>query len=453
MPKNNAHKIDLDPQIFRNLDNIKNIFLKIDQILAICIEEKIRPDTLTKRIDQIVLHPILGPISLAFILMVMFQGIFTWATPISDLIKKLIGIFSLYLKNLIPSGNFQSFIIDGIVTGAGNTLAFLPQIIILFLFILILEDIGYLGRAALMMDSIMRRLGLPGKAVVPLLSSHACAVPGIMAARTIDNEQDRMVTMLVAPLTTCSARIPVYTLLIAAIVPNISVWGPIKLPGLIMFLFYIFGIMTSILMAFVLKKSVFTGSASHLLLEIPGYRFPSARNIALNIFQRIKIFVQKVGTIIVLLSMVIWVLVSFPKNNLGEVDINHSFAASIGRSFEPIFKPIGFDWRLTTALIPSFGAREVVVSTLATVLAVQGEEDSARFHADFTAKLVQNFGLPSLISLMFWFAFSPQCISTIAIFKKETASNKWTIFLLSYTFLLAYFTSFCAFHLALALHL
>ena len=206
-------------------------------------------------------------------------------------------------------------------------------------------------------------------------------------------------------------------------------------------------------MAFVLKKSVFTGSASHLLLEIPGYRFPSARNIALNIFQRIKIFVQKVGTIIVLLSMVIWVLVSFPKNNLGEVDINHSFAASIGRSFEPIFKPIGFDWRLTTALIPSFGAREVVVSTLATVLAVQGEEDSARFHADFTAKLVQNFGLPSLISLMFWFAFSPQCISTIAIFKKETASNKWTIFLLSYTFLLAYFTSFCAFHLALALHL
>ena len=172
--------------------------------------------------------------------MVMFQGIFTWATPISDLIKKLIGIFSLYLKNLIPSGNFQSFIIDGIVTGAGNTLAFLPQIIILFLFILILEDIGYLGRAALMMDSIMRRLGLPGKAVVPLLSSHACAVPGIMAARTIDNEQDRMVTMLVAPLTTCSARIPVYTLLIAAIVPNISVWGPIKLPGLIMFLFLYF---------------------------------------------------------------------------------------------------------------------------------------------------------------------------------------------------------------------
>lgn len=449
LPPNTNQIKNLDPQEFRKLENIKNIFRQIDHILKECREEKIKPDNLTARIDRIILHPIFGPISLATVLILMFQAIFSWAAPISDLIKKFVILLADFLKTIIPISDFQSFIVDGVVTGTGNVFVFLPQIIILFIFIFILEDIGYLGRAALMMDSIMRRLGLPGKAVVPLLSSHACAVPGIMAARSIDNEKDRLVTMLVAPLTTCSARIPVYTLLIAAIVPNVTIWGFIKLPGFVMFLFYGLGIITSILMAFVLKKTVLTGSASNLLLEIPGYRFPHPKNILLNIIQRIKIFINKVGTIIVVLSMVIWILVTYPKAPNGQTDINYSFAAKIGRAFEPVFKPIGFDWRLTTALIPSFGAREVVVSTLATVLAVEGEQNSAQFHSDFTQKLIKTFGLPSLISLMFWFAFSPQCISTIAIFNKETASIKWTIFLVSYTFLLAYLTSFIAYHVAL----
>lgn len=448
-PKDAVLNSQLDPQEFRKLENIKNIFKEIDKILSACVLEKIKPDTLTEKIDRIVLHPFFGPVSLGIVLMMMFQAIFSWAAPLSDIIKKGVELLSLYLKTLIPESNFQSFIIDGVVTGAGNTLAFLPQIIILFIFVFILEDIGYLGRAALMMDSIMRRLGLPGKSVVPLLSSHACAVPGIMAARTIDNENDRLVTMLVAPLTTCSARIPVYTLLIAAVVPDISVLGFLRLPGLVMFFMYAIGIITSIIVAFILKKTVFTGSASHLLLEIPGYRFPHPKNILINILQRIKMFLNKVGTIIVIISMVIWVLVSFPKNQNGETDINNSFAAKIGHVFEPVFKPIGFDWRLTTALIPSFGAREVVVTTLATVLAVQGEKDTQEFHHNFNEKMLQAFGLPSLISLMFWFAFSPQCISTMAIFKKETASTKWTIFLFSYTFLLAYLTAFMAYRIAL----
>jgi ferrous iron transport protein B len=442
---------NLDPQEFRRLENIKNIFKEIDHILKDCIEVKIKPDTLTQKIDRVILHPVAGPLSLLVVLMLMFQAIFTWSAPLSDLIKTMIGLLSEYLKKIIPVSDFQSFIVDGVVTGTGNVIVFLPQIIILFVFIFILEDIGYLGRAALMMDSIMRRLGLPGKAVVPLLSSHACAVPGIMSARSIDNQRDRMVTMLVAPLTTCSARIPVYTLLIAAIVPNITVWGFLKLPGLIMFCMYGIGIVTSIVMAFLLKKTVFTGSASNLLLEIPSYRMPHPRNICLNIFQRIKIFIKQAGTIIVILSMIIWVLVSYPKTSLGKSDINQSYAAKIGYAFEPIFRPIGFDWRLTTALIPSFGAREVVVTTLATVLAVQGEENAGQYRKNFSQKLVENFGVPSLISLMFWFTFSPQCISTIAIFKKETASTKWTIFLVSYTFILAYLASFLAYHITLYL--
>jgi ferrous iron transport protein B len=295
----------------------------------------------------------------------------------------------------------------------------------------------------------MRRLGLPGKSVVPLLSSHACAVPGIMATRTIDNEKDRLTTMLVAPLTTCSARIPVYTLLIAAIVPSNKLFGVLNYQGLMMFLLYVLGIVSSITMAFVLKKTVVTGSASHLLLEIPGYRFPSFRNIIINVIQRVKVFIKKAGTIILGLSLIIWFLVSFPLQNNQTAPIEQSYAAKIGRVFTPLFEPIGFDWRLTTALIPSFGAREVVVSTLATVLSVQGEEGTKDFDQNFTQKVVTQFGVPSLISLLIWFVYSPQCISTIAIFRRESGGVKWTIFMVSYTFLLAYLASFIAYRIAL----
>lgn len=299
-----------------------------------------------------------------------------------------------------------------------------------------------------MMDAIMRRLGLPGKAVVPLLSSHACSVPGIMATRTIDNEKDRLATMLVAPITTCSARIPVYTLLIASIVPEKMVFGFLNLQGLVMFLLYVLGILSSILVAFVLKKSVLTGSASHLLLEIPGYRFPTFRNILLNVLQRVKVFVKKAGTIILTLSLIIWVLVTFPRNADGTSSIENSYAAMIGKTFTPVFKPIGFDWRLTTALIPTFGAREVVVSTLGTVLAVQGEEGSTEFDKDFTSKVVKEFGVPTLLALLIWFVYSPQCIAMISIFKRESGSVKWTTFMISYTFFLAYSGAFIAYHLA-----
>jgi ferrous iron transport protein B len=447
-PHQNINK-DLDPQEFRKLANIKEIFSHIDYILKECVKSKIKPDTLSKRIDQFALHPFFGPLSLTIVLLLMFQAIFTWSAPVSDIIEGSLHFVAEFIKPYISWPILQSFLVDGIILGAGNVFVFLPQIIFLFLFILLLEDIGYLGRAALMMDSIMRRLGLPGKAVVPLLSSHACAVPGIMATRTIDHDKDRLVTMLVAPLMTCSARVPVYTLLIAAIVPNIKIWGVLHLQGLVMFCLYLLAIITSIFMAFILKKTVITGSASHLLLEIPGYRFPSARNIFLNIIQRIHLFIKKVGTIIITLSLVIWFLVTFPKQPDGSSSIENSYAASIGKVFTPIFAPIGFDWRLTTALIPTLGAREVIVSTLSTVLSVEGKEGTEAFDRDFATKVVDQFGLPSLISLLIWFVYSPQCISMISAFKRESGSNKWTSFMVGYTFVLAYICSFIAYRIAL----
>jgi len=439
---------ELDPQTFRKLENIKETFAQINQILKASVIQKIEPDTFTAKIDRFVLHPFLGPIILISILMILFQAIFSWAGPISDVIQSTIDFIAELVKSNVHNELLSSFIADGIIKGAGNVFVFFPQIMLLFLLILVLEDIGYLGRAALMMDAIMRRLGLPGKSVVPLLSSHACSVPGIMATRTIDNEKDRLATMLVAPITTCSARIPVYTLLIASIIPNKTILGFLNLQGFVMFLLYLLGILSSILMAFVLKRTVLTGSASHLLLEIPGYRFPSFKNVLLNVLQRVKAFIKKAGTVILALSLVIWVLVTFPKHSDGTSNIEHSYAAVIGKTFAPIFKPIGFDWRLTTALVPTFGAREVVVSTLGTVLAVQGNEGTKEFDKSFTELVVQQFGVPSLFALLIWFVYSPQCIAMISVFRRESGSFKWTSFMIGYTFFLAYVGAFIAYNLA-----
>lgn len=448
LPDHENHIKDIDPQHFRKIENIKKNFSEIDSILKKVIKNRIEPDSLTERVDRYILSPVWGPIILLVVLTIMFQAIFEWSGPFSDLIEAGVGWLAETVKANIPNEMLASFIADGAIAGVGGVLVFLPQIIFLFLFILILEDVGYLGRAALMMDAFMRRLGLPGKAVVPLLSSHACSIPGIMSARTIDNDKDRLVTMLVAPVTTCSARIPVYTLLIAAIFPNITVLGFLNLRGLAMLGMYLIGILASFAVAFVLKRTVITGSASHLLLEIPGYRFPTLKSVLLNIWQRVKVFLKKAGTIILALSIVIWVLVTFPKNGSEETSIENSYAAKIGRTFAPIFEPVGFDWRLTTALIPSMGAREVVVSTLATVLAVEGEEGDENFESDFTTKVVQSFGIPSLLSLLMWFVFAPQCIAMIAIFKRESDSRKWTAFMVSYTFLLAYGFSFLTYQIA-----
>ena len=424
----------------RELSFIQNSFKQLDGLLKTAIKKDLLPDSFSEKLDRIVLHPIWGSLIMILSLMIMFQLVFSWASPFTDAIEMGFEYLMGLVNQAIPEETlFNSFINDGILAGIGGVVVFLPQILLLFLFIMFFEDFGYLGRVAFLLDHFMRRLGLPGKAVVPLLSSHACAIPGIMAARTIENENDRLTTMLVAPLTTCSARIPVYTLLIAAFIPDVKVIGPFGLPAIVMFGLYALGIISSFVMAFVLKKTVLTGSPSHLLMELPGYRKPRISHIFRGLWIRTKLFLKKVGKVIIFLTVAVWILVSFPRTESGGPELENSYAARIGKAFSPIFKPLGYDWKLTTALIPSFGAREIMVSTTATVLAIEGEEGEEKFEKSLIETIQSEYSLATIFSLLIWFVFAPQCISTFAILRKESNSWKWTIFMGVYTTALAYF--------------
>lgn len=428
---------------FRSPSYINGIFKEVDELLAKVTIQPLKPDTLSERIDRWVLHPIWGGVILISLLILMFQTLFSWSAPISDGIEFLFSFLGELVAQNVADKTLRSFLVDGVLSGVGGVLVFLPQIMILFLFIQFLEDIGYLGRAAFMMDALMRKLGLPGKAVIPLLSSHACAIPGIMATRVIDNYRERLITMMVIPLTTCSARLPVYALLIGALIPNKAVAGLefIRWPGLMLFFLYMFGFLSAMLMSLIFKKSLPHSSPSMLLMELPPYRIPKLKNLMLVMLNKGKIFLKKAGGIILIISIVIWFLVSFPQSN-GESSIESSYAASIGRTFEPLFKPLGFDWRITTALIPSIGAREVVVSALSLVLSI--EEGSEGFESNMSMALVNQFGMGTLVALLVWFVFAPQCISTFAIMRRETNSYLWPSVMVAYTLFLAYGMAFIA---------
>jgi ferrous iron transport protein B len=415
------------------------IFKKIDELLKVVTVTPLRPDTFSEKIDHYILHPVWGLVILCSLLIIIFQTLFSWASPLQDFIE---GGFS-YLGDLasiyVTDPLLKSLIIDGIISGVGGVLVFLPQIVLLFLFIQFLEDLGYLGRAAFLMDSLMRRIGLPGKSVIPLLSSHACAIPGILSARVIDNHRERLITMLVIPLTTCSARLPVYAILIAALIPDISVLGIpwLKLPGLVLFGLYMLGFFSALLVSLVFKKLLPHSSPSMLLMELPPYRIPRVKNLLLVMNNKAMIFLRKAGGIILIVSIVIWALVTFPQSEAPSIE--NSYAASIGRVFTPIFSPLGFDWRITTALIPSIGAREVVVSALSMVLSVEGDNQEG-----MAAALVHQFGLGTLVALLIWFVFAPQCISTFAVLKRETNTLRWPIIMVLYTLTMAYAFAFIA---------
>ncbi len=428
---------------FRSPHYINGIFKEVDELLSKVTIHPLKPDSLSEHIDQWVLHPVWGAVILIFILLLMFQTLFSWSAPLSDGIEFVFSFLGEQVSMHVSDKTFKSFLVDGVLSGVGGVLVFLPQIMILFLFIQFLEDIGYLGRAAFMMDALMRRLGLPGKAVIPLLSSHACAIPGIMATRVIDNYRERLITMMVIPLTTCSARLPVYALLIGALIPDRAVGGIefFRLPGLVLFALYMFGFLSAMLMSLIFKKSLPQSSPSMLLMELPPYRIPKLKNLMLVMLNKGKIFLKKAGGIILIISIIIWFLVSFPQNN-GESHIESSYAASIGRTFEPLFKPLGFDWRITTALIPSIGAREVVVSALSLVLSI--EEGSEGFEENMSMALVNQFGAGTLLALLVWFVFAPQCISTFAVMRRETNSYLWPTVMVAYTLLLAYGMAFLA---------
>jgi ferrous iron transport protein B len=427
-------------KVFRSPAYVNDIFRGIDQLLHEVTITKIKPDTFSERIDHYVLHPFWGIIILFFLLILIFQTLFSWAAPLQDLIESGFAFAGNMASTYIGNELLKSLVVDGIISGVGGVLVFLPQIVLLFFFIQFLEDIGYLGRAAFLMDSVMRRIGLPGKSVIPLLSSHACAIPGILSTRVIDNYRERLITMLVIPLTTCSARLPVYAILIAAMIPDIPVAGItwLKLPGLVLFGLYMLGFVSALVVSLIFKKTLPHSSPSMLLMELPPYRVPKLKNLLLVMKNKASIFLKKAGGIILIVSILIWTLITFPQKE-GVTQIEQSYAAQIGRVFEPVFKPLGFDWRITTALIPSIGAREVVVSALSLVLSVDGENEEGMARA-----LVQQFGLGTLVALLIWFVFAPQCISTFAVMKRETNSLKWPVIMVIYTMTLAYLFAFVA---------
>jgi ferrous iron transport protein B len=427
-------------KVFRSPAYVNGIFRQIDELLNNVTLTKLKPDTFSARIDYFVLHPVWGVVTLFVLLILIFQTLFTWAAPLQDGIESLFTYMGEMISSVVTQPLLQSLLVDGIIAGVGGVLVFLPQIVLLFFFIQFLEDVGYLGRAAFLMDSLMRKFGLPGKSVIPLLSSHACAIPGILSTRVIDNYRERLITMLVIPLTTCSARLPVYAILIGALIPNIAVAGMpwLRLPGLVLFGLYMIGFASALAVSLIFKKTLPHSSPSMLLMELPPYRVPKVKNLLLVMKNKAMIFLKKAGGIILVVSIIIWALVTFPQNN-GVSNIEQSYAAQIGKVFEPVFRPLGFDWRITTALIPSIGAREVVVSALSLVLAVEGENEE-----HMSLALVQQFGLGTLVALLIWFVFAPQCISTFAVMKRETDSLKWPVIMVIYTMALAYAFAFLA---------
>lgn len=409
------------------------------------------PHTPSDRIDRVVLHPVAGPLLLAAVLFLMFQAVFAWAEAPMGWIETLTESAGSAVGALLPEAYLRSLVVDGIIAGAGGVVVFLPQIVILFFFILMLEESGYLPRAAFLLDRIMGGVGLSGRSFIPLLSSFACAIPGIMATRTIADPRDRLVTIMLAPLMTCSARLPVYALLIAAFIPDRVVAG-FQLQGLVLFALYLAGIAGAMGVAWVLKRFTSSGrQVRPLMMELPNYHWPSLRNVAIGLWQRIVIFMRRVGGIILALTILLWFLASFPVPPPGATGapIEYSFAGYLGRALAVVFEPIGFNWQISIALVPGLAAREVAVSALGTVYALSATaEDTAQALAPL---LAQSWSMATAFSLLAWFVFAPQCLATLAAVKRETGGWKMVLVMAGYLFGLAYLASFITYRLALAL--
>jgi ferrous iron transport protein B len=422
-----------------------------DRIIAASVSLPARPDTWTARIDAIVLHPIAGLAILMLLLFVMFQAVFAWAQPLMELLSSAFAAAGQFIHGTLPAGLLQSFLQNGVISGVGSVVVFLPQIVIIFLFILLLEDFGYMARAAFLMDRIMGGAGLHGRAFIPLLSSFACAIPGIMATRVIDNRRDRLTTILIAPLMTCSARIPVYTLIISAFIPDAQVWGWINLRGLVMFGLYAAGITSALGVSFLIKFFMLRDYApAPFMLELPDYKMPRLRSTVIGVYTRAKMFLQRAGTTIFSMMVLIWFLASFPPAPAGATDpaINYSLAAMIGKAIAPLLSPLGFNWQIAVALIPGMAAREVAVAALGTVYAIEGGKEAA---AQIGEVLATKWSLATALSLLAWYIFAPQCASTLAVIRRETGSWKWMAVTFSYMLALAYVASLATYNIAVAL--
>ncbi len=393
------------------------------------------------RIDGLLLHPIGGIVVLAVVLFVMFQAVFSWAVAPMDWIKGAMASLGEWVSVLMTDGPLESLLVNGVIAGAGSVLVFLPQILILFFFILALEDSGYLPRAAYLLDRLMGWVGLSGRAFIPLLSSHACAIPGIMATRTIPNWRDRLRVIMIAPLMTCSARIPVYTLLITAFIPVQAV-GPFNLRGLVMFVLYVAGIFAALLVAFVMKQFGGARQYSPLMLELPDFQWPHAGNLLLGLWERVKIFLSRVGGIILALMIVLWFLSTYPTPpaDFAGPAIQYSFAGRLGAALQHVFEPIGFNWQISIALVPGLAAREVAVGALGTVYAMSASDSD--LSAALTPVIADTWSLATACSLLAWYVFAPQCLSTLAVVKRETNSWRYPLIMAGYLFALAYLAAF-----------
>jgi len=389
------------------------------------------------KLDKLFLHPWLGPLILIGLLFVMFQAVFSWATPFADGIEAGIAWLSEQAVQNLPGGVIRDLITEGILAGVGQVVVFLPQILILFFFILAMEASGYMARAAFLMDRLMAGVGLSGRSFIPLLSSFACAIPGIMATRSITDPKDRLTTILVAPLMTCSARLPVYAMIIAAFIPNMKVMGGIGLQGLVLLGLYLFGIVAAMVVALVLRRSVTKGAASGFIMELPKYQMPRLGDLLIALWQRAWIFLRRAGTIIFMVTVVLWLLLSFPRAEPGQNQIDASIAGRLANGLAVVVEPIGFNRDIALSLIPAMAAREVAVSALATSYAV-GAGDEEQQAQQLGERLRGKWSLATALAFLAWFVFAPQCMSTIAVTRRETNGWKWPTFMLVYLFGLAY---------------
>ena len=423
---------------------------EVRRILAIAAPGASSVRRFHHRLDAIVMHPVWGLLLLAVVLFLMFQAVFSWANVPMDVIKGAMAALGNTVSTHLADGPLKSLLVDGVIAGAGSVIVFLPQILILFFFILLLEDSGYLPRAAFLLDTVMGKVGLSGRAFIPLLSSFACAIPGIMATRTIANWKDRLATIMVAPLMTCSARLPVYALLIGAFVPATHV-GPFNLRGLTLFGLYVAGVVSAMAVAWVFKRIWIKRRYQPLMLELPPYRMPNLRNLGLGLWERAGIFMRRVGGIIFTLTVVLWALSSFPAPPAGATGpaIQYSLAGMLGRVLEHVFAPIGFNWQISVALVPGLAAREVAVGALGTVYSMSAAGSGV---ADALSPIIaKGWSLATAYSLLAWYVFAPQCISTLAVVKRETNSWRYPVAMAAYLFALAYIASFITYRVTLAL--
>ncbi|MDG2940633.1 ferrous iron transporter B [Bisgaard Taxon 10/6] len=439
-------------KLLESLDS-NALYAQVEEILTQTVKTEMVMPQWHQRLDRLTLHPVWGFVLLLLVLLLVFQAVYSWSAPVMDFIEDLFTSLGEWVATLIPEGILRDLILNGVIAGVGSVLVFVPQIAILFAFILLLEDSGYLPRAAFLLDNLLSTSGLSGRAFIPLLSSFACAVPSVMSARTIQDPRERLVTIAIAPMLTCSARLPVYALIIGAVIPDQTVWGVFNLQGLVLFGLYFIGVFSAGLVAYIMKRLARRkGSIRQfpLLMELPTFRLPNFQHILSSLWDKVAAFLKRAGTVIFALSVILWALVSFPATPEGATSaaIDYSFAGMLGNFIQPIFAPLGFTWQMCIAMIPGIAAREVVVAALGTVYAVGASGSDEAIQNALVPIVHEQWGIPTALAFLAWYVYAPMCMATLAVIKREVNSTKKTLLIAGYLFALAYVFSFVIYQIS-----